>query len=232
MSKTVQTYTMEQGSPEWRKVRTGVVTASVIGKLFTAGGKISEAKGVEEMARVIAAERINGFTEEPVSTRSFERGHLQEVLARELYEELYAPVEQVGFIKITCPEYVTGMSPDGLVGDEGGVEIKSRLGKFQIETFLCDEVPKEHITQVQVSLFVTGRRWWDYVQYSNGMALYRRRVEPDLEFHGKINEALTLFEERVQRIITEYKEKTAGLPVADFVDVFDINEEALEEAGL
>lgn len=225
-------YHMEQGSDEWHMIRLGKITASVAKKLVTNNGVIRDNDTVREMARTIAAQRINGFGEAHVSTREMERGHLQEPLARDIYSDKYAEVTEVGFIENTFDGVVLGASPDGLVGEKGGIEIKSRLGKFQIETILADKVPAEYMMQIQFSMLVCERLWWDFVQYSNGMHLYVKRIMSDSAMQSVILDAAMAFEDRVNEIIVNYENKSSGLFKAAYVDLDMLKENELEEAGL
>ena len=71
--------------------------------------------------------------------------------------------------------------PDGLVGDDGLIEVKSRRQKKHLQTILSDEVPAENMAQLQTGLLVSGREWIDYMSYCGGMPLWVKRVEPDVQ---------------------------------------------------
>ena len=92
-----------------------------------------------------------------------ENGHAYEPFARKFYEDKYGvSVEQVGFIKMGQ----IGCSPDGLVGDDGGIEIKCSEGKSHRKIFAKKKMPTIHIPQVQGCIWVSGRKWWDFVSYA------------------------------------------------------------------
>src|SRR5699024_964585 len=116
---------LEQGTDEWLQARCGIVTASTMRSLVTASGKPADNDTSRGFVRQLATERIIGVPEFTYPTRPMQRGNLLEPHARELYAEHYAPVEEVGFIRLDTDEYSLGYSPDGLVGHDGLIEIKS-----------------------------------------------------------------------------------------------------------
>src|SRR5699024_3468503 len=119
------------------------------------------------------------------------RGTMLEPHARDLYAEHYAPVDEVGFIRLDTDEYSLGYSPDGLVGHDGLVEFKSPGPKEHLRTILADEVPAVNKWQVQVGLFVTGGSWIDFCSCGPGMDVYVRCVRTDKEMFGTIQVAVT-----------------------------------------
>ncbi len=113
--------------------------------------------------RKVAGERLSGIKEESYSNANMEAGLELEASARAYYEKVNnCIVEQVGFIK---KDDWIGSSPDGLVGDDGQIEIKCVIPSTQIATILKGSMPTEHIKQVQGQLFVSGRKWCDFVSY-------------------------------------------------------------------
>ena len=112
---------------------------------------------------------------------------------------------------------VIGYSPDGLVGDDGLIECKSRRQKFQIETILADEVPAEYLLQCQTGLLVTGRKWLDFISYCGGLPMFVKRVWPCPEIHRAILDAASAFEQRLAAahtsLITGYDEWRNRQPV-------------------
>ena len=211
-------YDIEQGTEEWYKVRLGIPTASVISSLITATGKIANNQTVKNYALELASQRITKYIEESYQSFDMMRGHFQEEIARDIYSENITPVKECGFITREFEDFVVGASPDGLVGEDGGIEIKSRLGKFQVSTIINNEVPKEYMDQIQACLFVSGREWWDFIQYSNGMPLFIKRVKPDLERFELYKEALIKFEEMVKGYVAQYFKNSKGLLETERVD--------------
>lgn len=166
----------------------------------------------------LAAERITGYVEPTPTSRDMERGNLDEPYAREVYSERYAPVTELGFMVGEFDGCRIGYSPDGLVGDDGLIEIKSRKQKIQLKAFLNDEVPLENMAQIQTGLLVSGREWLDYVSYNGGMPPYVKRVYPDRKWHDAIIAAVETAEEAITEMIDTYLKRTAGNPPTERID--------------
>lgn len=217
-----------QGTPEWHELRRGIITASVASSLITPTGKIANNDTVKKLAYQMAAERLTGRVEKSFVSYDMERGNIEEVFARELYGKTYtsiqSPLTECGFIEKVFVGSRVGYSPDGLVGDDGLIEIKSRMAKYQIQTICTQEVPSEYMLQLQFGLWITCRKWIDFIQYSNGMSMYVQRVTPNAETVKIIEEAVTAFEKRVKDIIDDYKVKAAGFPVAEYIQHVDGSE--------
>ena len=166
----------------------------------------------------LAAERITGWTEHVYVTAAMERGNLDEPLARDLYSATYAPVTELGFMVRDDWGFSIGYSPDGLVGTDGLIEVKSRAPKKHLATILADEVPAECMAQIQCGLLVSGRQWCDYLSYCGGMPMWPKRVYPDPMWFGAIVQAVTNFEAAVADITNTYRERVAGLPTTERID--------------
>ena len=170
---------------------------------------------------LLVAERINGWSEPVRITDDMLRGVMDEPVAREVYAKHHGvDMQEVGLIVRDDWGFPIGYSPDGLVGDDGLIEIKSRRSRIQLATILADEVPAENMAQIQTGLLVTGRSWCDYVSYCGGMPLYVKRVYPDAEWHAAIVAAVRAFEESAAEMAATYTERTAGLPTTERVDHF------------
>ena len=207
-----------QGSEEWYDQRRGMLTASVIGQLITPSTmKPCDNPKSRAIVAELAAERITGFTEPSYASDDMIRGHDVEPLAVEAYTEHYAPVEHVGFMVRDDLGFDLGYSPDGLVGDDGLIECKSRRAKKHLQTILADAVPPENMAQCQAGLLVSGRLWIDYVSYCGGMPLWRKRVEPDFRWFEAIAQAAHAFEQAVSQMTAKYHEATKGLPMTERV---------------
>lgn len=215
MTLTVHAELM-QGSPEWHAQRRGIATASVVGRLITPK-TVQPAENPESRALTFlrAAERITGWTDPTFVSDDMQRGIDDEPLARSVYAQNYAPVETVGFMTEDQWGYRIGYSPDGLVGDDGLIEIKSRRSKTQLTTILADEVPTEDYAQLQCGLLVSGRQWIDYVSYCGGMPLYVKRVLPDEKWFTAIVDAVAKLEKTVAEIIETYGQSVTGLPTTE-----------------
>lgn len=171
-----------QGTEEWALARCGKATASEFSAVLAKG---KEGITRRKYLRRIVAERLTGKPAETYSGKHTERGQAQEPLARMLYEARTGRmVEPVGFLQHHA--LLAGCSPDGLIGDDGGEEIKCVIPTVQIETFLREGIPPEHKPQVFGNLWITERAWWDFVSFCPDMPdhlrLYVRRVYRDEKY--------------------------------------------------
>lgn len=205
--------TLEQGEPEWFEARRGLMTASELSLVLTPQLKIANNEKTRLHAFELAAQRLTGYTEPSYIGENALRGWADEIRARDLYSEHFQPVREIGGMCRDFGSFKLWCSPDGLVGDDGGIEVKSRQQKHQIRTVYESKVPDEHWLQVQAFLLVSGRSWIDYLSYSGGMELWRIRVEPDEGTHSAIRTACEAFEYRVQEIMQVYKERIDSLGV-------------------
>lgn len=189
----MQVLTMEQGSPEWLEARLGRVTMSELKTLLVNGkGPGGFGTGALSYMHQLIGERMTGELAEPfqgnVHTR---RGHELEGVARELYRDATGETEpqEVGIIL----NHDVGYSPDSLIGDNGLLEIKTKLPKYQIEVLLSGEIPAEHIAQCQGGLWVSEREWIDFVSYWPGMPLFIKRAYRDERLIRKIADRVEAF---------------------------------------
>lgn len=166
----------------------------------------------------LAAERINGFSDDGYESFDMLRGRMDEPLARNLYSKTYAPVTECGFVIRDDWGFKIGYSPDGLVGDDGLIEVKSRRPKIQLRTVLADEVPAENMAQIQTGLLVTGRDWCDLVSYCGGMAMWTKRVYPDPDWQDAIIAATAAYEATAAEIVARYTRAVQGLPATERIN--------------
>jgi hypothetical protein len=211
---------VEQGSQEWLDLRCGILTASTIGKMLTNTGKLADNETARGLTKTLIAERISGHVEYVHPSFDMQRGTMDEPYARDMYAEHYAPVTEVGFATIDVGEFSFGASPDGLVGTDGGIEIKSRAPKTQLQTFLTDEVPTGNLAQIQACMFVLDREWWDYVSYAGGWPLYVKRVYRNSYWDSAITTAIQSFEWNAADTIEKYNRLVSGKPVAERIEHF------------
>jgi len=212
-----------QGEDEWHELRRGMITASTIGALITPKTlKVSTAQtGLTKLAE-IAAERITARSEEPFWSRDTERGHFYEPYARDEYAKHQGvEVHEVGFMVRHIAGYQIGYSPDGLVNDDGLIEVKSRKQRIQVQHILAGEVPAENMAQLQTGLFVSGRDWIDYCSYSTGMPMMIIRVEPDAKWQQAIADALVYAEAKISEITQQYEDRIQSMPVTEYVEQID-----------
>lgn len=213
---------LEQGTDEWLAARCGIVTASVVGQLITPKTiKPATNDYSRGLTTTLAAERITGHVEPIFANAAMERGTLDEPYARDLYSEHYAEAVEVGFMVRDDWGFRLGYSPDGLVGDDGLIEIKSRNQKIQLATILEDAVPLANMAQCQAGLLVSGRDWLDYVSYCGGMPLYVKRVLPDPRWFAAIIEAVSEFEQAADEMVANYFARAADLPKTKRIDHYE-----------
>lgn len=191
---------IDQNSEEWLQLRVGKVTSSGVGKIMANYGK-AFGQPAKEYAVKIALEQLTGKAVGVNYTNAhMERGHEQEPIARALYEERnFCEVSNGGFYDNT----ITGDSPDGLVYDDGVIEIKSVIGHVQFSTIKRGKYDPKYKWQLVFHLRETGRDWVDYVSYSSdfpeGNRLYEYRADRD-EFKEEfkmVNDRLIQFFELV-----------------------------------
>lgn len=183
----------EQGSEEWRKVKLGIPSASNFSKIIAKkGAEWVQSKSRTLYMRKLAAERITGVSEEGYTNAAIEAGNDTEAEARAYYALIRGiSVQQVGFCFEDGKKY--GCSPDGLVGEVGGLEIKCGIGSTQITRLIEGVLPSEYFHQVQGSLLVTGRKWWDFIAYHPKIKPIVIRVERDEVFIDALRFELKLF---------------------------------------
>ena len=167
----------------------------------------------------LAAERIAGWTEDTFMTFDMYRGVEHEPFARDEYATHHAPVEQVGFMRRDHEDgWTLGYSPDGLVGDDGLIEIKCPRVKGHVSAVLDGEVPAKYMAQLQAGLLVSGRKWIDFIPFVAGLPLYVKRVTPDPKWFGAIAGACLAFERNAAQIVADYERRTADLPATERID--------------
>lgn len=170
-----------QGSPGWHDARRGVVTASEVGNIITAKTLKPAAAADKYMAKLLAGWALGYDEEEFLGTQWTERGHQYEGEAREAVALMHGVSIRSAGLCYRDETKTTGCSPDGLIGDEGGVEIKCPMGKTHVSHLLSGGLPDAYRLQVQFSLWVTGRDYWLFSSYHPELPPLVLRVEPEPE---------------------------------------------------
>jgi len=192
------TYNMEQGSPEWFEARKYVLTASNATAIGNAGA------GLKTYVKKLLSKEISD--EETYTSKDIERGNELEPIARLKYQFEYGvEVEEVGFISAGG---VFGCSPDGLIGEDGGLEIKARNNEKHLELLLGNGIDSSTHWQIQMSLYVTGREWWDFVSYNPNFknSLYRERVFRDEAKIEKLKKGIVAGKELLDEYMGKLKD--------------------------
>jgi predicted phage-related endonuclease len=204
---TIKTLNIEQNTPEWFQARLGIPTASCFADVISKGRGGAESARRRTYMLKILAERITQELPTNWSNEHTERGHEDEPKARGAYEFVTGnKVQKVGLIFDDVLN--AGYSPDGLVGDDGIIEIKSKLPHLHLDCLLKDKMPAEHVAQVQGGLLVSGRKWCDYVGYTRGrdIPLFIKRIERDEAVIEKIREGIVAFHADLDIYETAIKE--------------------------
>lgn len=193
----IQVFDCEQGTDEWYRCRLGIPTASEFRSII--------AKGEGKMRRTymmkLLGERFTGEPADNYTNGHMERGHAMEDEARRLYAFMQdvEPV-RVGFIR----NGFVGCSPDSLIGDDGMLEIKTKLPHLQIEALIAGKLPSEHQAQVQGQMWVAERQWVDFVSYWPRLPLFVKRVERDEAY-------IATLAAEVEQFLAELTDKAAWL---------------------
>lgn len=196
----------EQNSEEWLRARLGIPTASAFSTVLAKG----EGKTRRTYMLKLAGEIITGQPMENFTNVHTERGHAMEAEARDLYAfQTGAQLERVGFIK--SANYRAGCSPDSLIDTDGGVEIKTQLPHLLIETILKDNFPPEHYAQVQGTLWLSKRQWWDIVVYWPGMPLFIKRTHRDEPYIQKLATEVARFNIELDDVVSQIRRRGAAV---------------------
>ena len=169
----------KQGSSAWHDARLGVVTASRVADVVTLTGKATKSASRQRYMQELLFERLTGREANSFVTPAMERGTMLEPQARAWYElTADTDVRQVGFV--TCDELKgrAGCSPDGLVGDARGIEIKCPMPVNIIGLLLEDdaEAAKDYAAQIQFCMWICARTEWDLVLFSDEQGIPSRII--------------------------------------------------------
>lgn len=186
-----------QGTPEWFDVRAGIPTSSEFSTAMSKGRGKEPSKTRKTYMLKLLGERMTGEPMESFSNSHMERGKEIEEEARLAYEFRADVVcEQVGFIK----NHNAGSSPDSLIGDNGLLEIKTKLPHLHLQVLENARVPSEHEKQVQGQLWISEREWCDFVCYWPKMPLFVMRVVRDEKMIGEVAEAVRIFNDELDEL--------------------------------
>lgn len=189
-------YNFEQRTDEWYAIRKGKMTAS------NAETIIANGKGLETYIYNLMAEYYSSAEKENYINADMQRGIDLEPEARlefEFYTDL--DVQEVGFIEYN--EFI-GVSPDGLIGDDGLIEIKCPNDSIYFKLLLSNNIKPEYIAQMQMQMYVTDRQYCYFVSYNPNFekSLYIKKINRDEEMIDKLKKGL----ERGTQLIKEIKE--------------------------
>ena len=182
MNQLIDTENVNQRSADWYEIRVGKVTASRIKDVMAKTKTGYGASRKNYMADIIC-ERLTGIKTEGYTNAAMQHGIDTEAEARQAYEiETFQAVIECGFY--IAPDIAdSGASPDGLISDDGLIEIKCPSTATHIDTLLSGTIDDGYIKQMQWQMYCTGRKWCDFVSYDNrlpeNLRLFIKRVERD-----------------------------------------------------
>lgn len=181
----------EQNTPAWHALRAGIVTASMFDAVMAKGRSGGDSATRRKYLYKLAAERLTGTVVQTwAGNADTERGHAQEQEACDLYAFMRdADPQKVGFMR----RGPVGCSPDRIVGDDGLLEIKTRAPHLQVELLEANTLPPEHRAQVQGQLWISGRKWLDFVSYCPGLPPVMLRIEREPVYMAEIAKAVSAF---------------------------------------
>lgn len=206
----LQIFNCLQGTPEWKACRAGIPTASEFHTVKAKGKGGGESKTRRTYMLKLIGESLTGEPCEGFSNAHTDRGHEMEPDARNLYA-MIAEVEpiQVGFLR----RGDAGASPDSLIGNDGLLEIKTKLPHLQLEVLLDDVLPSEHVDQVQGQLWIAGREWLDFCSYWPSLPLFCKRIYRDERRIAEIKIAVADFNAEMAELksrIQNYTQRKAA----------------------
>lgn len=187
---------MEQKTEEWFQARLGKVTASRVADVI-AKTKTGYSASRENYMAQLVVERLTNTQAESFTNAAMQWGTDQEPFARAAYEvKMGVMVEETGLVDHPSIP-MAGASPDGLVGEDGLVEIKCPNTATHIDTLLTQTVPAKYITQMQFQMACTGRQWCDFVSFDPRMPqkaqIFVKRVLRDDLFIKEVESEITKF---------------------------------------
>lgn len=191
-----------QYSEKWWEARRGLPTASKFANIVTGKGEPSKQR--KAYLYQCAAVRLTGIYQESYKSAAMQEGNDREEVSRMVYAmEEEVVVDEVGFFVSECGRW--GASPDGLIGEDGLLELKNPEAHTHVGYLLSGKLPSAYVQQVQGELFVTGRLWADFCSYSPKLPLFILRVCRDDVFCDKLEAELVAFCEELDEICEKIK---------------------------
>lgn len=197
----MKTINCVQGSPEWLNYRLGVVTASEVDAILTPLFKAKEGKGPTTYLYKKLTEKLTGApVGEPDSpweqSRAMAQGALMESEAVPWFNLEMEPLKITRVGLCLTDDERAGGSPDGLIGEDGGIEIKCPTAVTHVRYLLEHIVPEDYLPQIHFYMYVTGRKWWYFLSYARAFPPLLIRVERDEVIQSRISAALSAFNNR------------------------------------
>lgn len=203
---------MEQGTEEWFAARLGRVTASRVNDIV-ARTKTGYSASRDNYLAQLVCERLTGKGAESYTNAAMAHGTETEPLARAAYEMKNSVlVDEVGFVQ--HPTLMAGASPDGMVGQDGLIEIKCPQTNTHIDTLLSGKIPIKYKAQMTWQMLCTGRKWCDFISFDprlpQELQMFVQRYPYDVEYANQLENEVKLFLAEVDVTLTtlnQLKEK-------------------------
>lgn len=207
----------QQGSAQWLDVRRGKITASRIADVMDRLKKGGEGASRRNYRTELLAERLSGRSEEHYVSPEMDWGSEFEPHARAAYEIANdVMVDTVGFILHSKMDFA-GASPDGLVGSDGGLEIKCPKTTTHLKWLQAGTVPEEHQAQCLWNMACAERSWWDFMSYDprmpEGLRIFIVRMDRDEARISEIEHEVERFNEEVEFTVSRLRKKVIERPV-------------------
>ena len=196
--------TCEQGSEEWLSLRLGKITASRVKDVLTKGRGTSQSKTAESYMMELIAEILTGNSKPFFENDAMRWGTETEPQARAMYavNNDFVDVKEVAFVEHN--EQV-GISPDGLIGDDGLLEVKCPNTTTQLKRALSDDYSADYKAQIQMQLWVTEREWCDFLSFDPRLdcdaGYLQQRVYRDEEYIEEMKVKVYAFAEKMNELI-------------------------------
>ena len=203
---------MEQGTEEWFAARLGRVTASRVNDIV-ARTKTGYSASRDNYLAQLVCERLTGKGAESYTNAAMAHGTETEPLARAAYEMKNSVlVDEVGFVQ--HPTLMAGASPDGMVGQDGLIEIKCPQTNTHIDTLLSGKIPNKYKAQMTWQMLCTGRKWCDFISFDprlpQELQMFVQRYPYDVKYANQLENEVKLFLAEVDVTLTtlnQLKEK-------------------------
>jgi hypothetical protein len=220
----------DQRSPEWYEARLGIPTASSFGKIVSASGKIRTGATPRSYMLSLLGERLTRTPTIIRESAAMLRGRELEEYARRYYEgSTGSTVNQVGFTTDDVGRW--GCSPDGLIDNCVGLEIKCPMLPAFLDYAGTREIPDDYYVQMQASMWITGFKFWHFLVYTDvrGMKPIRTFVEPDAKIMAAFDTALPAFCDELDAMEARLRGEGFGVPTDTPIDLSALEREPTEQ---
>jgi hypothetical protein len=186
-----------QNEAEWSRLRAGKVTASEADEILTPLFAKKTGEGPKTFLYRKVAEAYHGLPVAQFTSRATEHGHDLEDEARKWFLYLHDQhrMKTVGFCEMEGKP--CGCSPDALLDDDGGLEIKAPMATNHVRYLIDGTLPKDYAVQVHFSMYVTGRPWWYFMSYHRDFPQFVLKVHRDETIIGHIETAILAFSDQL-----------------------------------